>query len=77
MPNERMYPILPCKDVDEAISFYAAIGFEKTCRQLRPNPCAVVAPDKMHIHLFGMPEFEPAQPYGSVIGFGVRSSENR
>lgn len=27
MPDERMYPILPCPDVDEAIAFYEALGF--------------------------------------------------
>jgi catechol 2,3-dioxygenase-like lactoylglutathione lyase family enzyme len=34
----RMYPILPCPDLDEAIAFYAALGFERTYRQVRPNP---------------------------------------
>jgi catechol 2,3-dioxygenase-like lactoylglutathione lyase family enzyme len=69
MPSveERMYPILPCRDLDEAIAFYAALGFARTYRQLRPNPCAVVARGAIQIHLFGMPEFDPEQSYGSVI----------
>jgi hypothetical protein len=67
MAGERMYPILPCRDVDEAIAFYAALGFAKSYRQLRPNPYAVVARDDMQVHLFGMPEFDPADSYGSVI----------
>jgi hypothetical protein len=67
MANERMYPILPCRDVDEAIAFYEALGFTRTYRQLRPYPCAVVARGEMHVHLFGMPEFDPEQSYGSVI----------
>ena len=66
MANERMYPILPCRDLDEAIAFYTALGFSRTYRQLRPNPYGVVARDDMQIHLFGMPEFNPAQSYGSV-----------
>lgn len=41
MPGERMYPILPCPDLDQAIAFYAALGFTPTYRQLRPNPHAV------------------------------------
>ena len=65
--GERMYPILPCRDIDEAIAFYAALGFERTYRQLRPNPSAVVARGELAVHLFGMPEFDPEGSYGSVI----------
>jgi hypothetical protein len=67
MSNERMYPILPCADIDEAIEFYAALGFEKTYRQVRPNPHAVVARDDMHIHLGGIEGFDPELSYASVI----------
>jgi hypothetical protein len=35
MPGERMYPGLPCPDVDEAVGFYAALGFRRTYRQDR------------------------------------------
>ena len=66
MAGERMYPILPCRDVDEAIAFYAALGFRKTYRQLRPNPYAVVARDDMAVHLFGMDNFDPSESYGTV-----------
>jgi hypothetical protein len=67
MPGERMYPILPCPDIDEAIGFYEAIGFTRTYRQVRPNPSAVVARDDMHIHLAGIDGFDPEQSYASVI----------
>jgi catechol 2,3-dioxygenase-like lactoylglutathione lyase family enzyme len=67
MANERMYPILPCRDIDEAIAFYAALGFKRTYRQLRPNPSAVVAREDMHIHLGGIDGFDPEQSYASVI----------
>lgn len=67
MANERTYPMLPCRDIDEAISFYEALGFKKTYRQVRPNPSAVVAREDIHIHLFGMENFNPADSYGSVI----------
>jgi catechol 2,3-dioxygenase-like lactoylglutathione lyase family enzyme len=66
MANERMYPMLPCRDIDEAIAFYEALGFSRTYRQLKPNPYAVVVREDMNIHLFGMPGFDPAQSYGSV-----------
>jgi len=67
MANERTYPLLPCGELDEAISFYESLGFRKTYRQLRPNPYAVVALEDIQIHLFGMERFDPAQSYGSVI----------
>ena len=49
MANERTYPLLPCRDIDESIAFYESIGFKKTYRQLRPNPSAVVALEDIHI----------------------------
>lgn len=67
MANERAYPLLPCADVDQAIAFYEALGFRRTYRQTSPNPCAVVQREDLHIHLFGMPNFDPAQSYGSVL----------
>jgi catechol 2,3-dioxygenase-like lactoylglutathione lyase family enzyme len=62
-----MYPLLPCRDIDEAITFYEALGFERTYRQVRPNPSAVVEREGMGIHLFGIDGFNPADSYGSVI----------
>ncbi len=67
MANERTYPCLPCGNLDESISFYAALGFKTTYRQTRPNPHAVVALEDIQIHLFGMEGFNPADSYGSVI----------
>ena len=67
MANERTYPCLPCRDLDQAIDFYKALGFAQTYRQLRPNPYAVVAREDIQIHLFGMENFDPADSYGSVI----------
>ena len=67
MPNERTYPCLPCRDIDESIAFYESIGFKRTYRQVRPNPYAVVALEDIHIHLFGMDGFNPEDSYGTVI----------
>ena len=53
MANERMYPCLPCGNLDESISFYESLGFKRTYRQIRPNPYAVVALEDIQIHLFG------------------------
>ena len=67
MPDERMYPILPCPDLDAAIAFYEALGFTRTYRQLRPNPHAVVSRGELAIHLAGIDGFDPEQSYASVI----------
>ena len=67
MANERMYPCLPCRDIDESIGFYESIGFKRTYRQVRPNPYAVVALEDIHIHLFGMDGFNPEDSYATVI----------
>jgi hypothetical protein len=67
MANERTYPILPCRELDESIAFYESIGFKRTYRQIRPNPSAVVALEEIQIHLFGIEGFNPADSYGSVI----------
>lgn len=67
MANERTYPILPCRELDESIAFYETLGFKRTYRQIRPNPSAVVALEDIQIHLFGMDGFKPEDSYGSVI----------
>lgn len=67
MAYERTYPCLPCADIDEAVMFYEALGFTRTYRQVQPNPYAVVAREDLHIHLFGMPDFNPDDSYGTVI----------
>jgi len=67
MANERTYPCLPCRDLDESITFYENLGFRRTYRQLRPNPYAVVQYEDIHLHIFGMEGFNPADSYGTVI----------
>ena len=67
MANERTYPCLPCGELDASIAFYESLGFRKTYRQVRPNPYAVVALEEIHIHLFGIEGFDPADSYGTAI----------
>ena len=67
MSTARMYPILPCPDVDDAVAFYAALGFVRTYHQVRPNPYAVVERDELAVHLAGIEGFDPANSYASVI----------
>ena len=67
MGTDRMYPILPCPDLDEAIAFYEALGFRRTYRQVRPNPHAVVERGDLAVHLSGIDGFVPEHSYASVI----------
>ena len=67
MANERTYPALPCRDVEESVAFYEALGFTRTYRQVRPYPYAVVAREEIHIHLFGIDGFNPADSYATAI----------
>jgi catechol 2,3-dioxygenase-like lactoylglutathione lyase family enzyme len=68
LANERTYPCLPCADLDGSITFYEALGFTRTYRQLKPNPYAVVKREDLQVHLFGMPDaFDPGNSYGTVI----------
>lgn len=67
MTGERIYPVLPCADLDDALAFYTALGFAVTFKQYRPNPCAVVELDDIAIHLAAIDGFDPAGSYGSAI----------
>jgi catechol 2,3-dioxygenase-like lactoylglutathione lyase family enzyme len=67
MANERMYPILPCRDIDESIAFYEALGFKRTYLQQRPNPYAVVEMEDMQVHLGAIEGFNPQDSYASVL----------
>jgi catechol 2,3-dioxygenase-like lactoylglutathione lyase family enzyme len=67
MTGERIYPVLPCADLDDALAFYTALGFTVSFQQRRPNPCAVVELDDIAIHLAAIDGFDPAGSYGSAI----------
>ena len=67
MSGERTYPVLPCADLETALTFYRALGFEVSFLQLRPYPCAVVSLEEIHIHLSGIEGFEAVNSYASAI----------
>jgi hypothetical protein len=67
MAGEVTTPLLPCADVDEITGFYAMLGFERTYRQLRPNPYVALRREDLHLHFFGLPGFDPEQSYGSCL----------
>jgi catechol 2,3-dioxygenase-like lactoylglutathione lyase family enzyme len=65
--NEITIPALPCRDLDETVSFYEALGFSQTYRQRRPNPYAAVRREDIQLHLFSVESFEPQRSHGNVI----------
>ncbi|MEV6648163.1 hypothetical protein [Amycolatopsis sp. NPDC051371] len=67
MAGEVTTPLLPCADIDEIDEFYAMLGFERTYRQLRPNPYVVLRREDLHLHFFGMAGFDPEQSYGTCL----------
>ena len=67
MPSERVIPGLPCRDLDDVLPFYTALGFETTYRQQRPNPFAAVERGGIALHFFSVPGFDPADSMGSVV----------
>jgi len=67
MVNEVTVPLLPCRDIDEIAAFYGVLGFRSTYRQTRPNPYVALRREDLHLHFFGMPEFDPADSYGTCL----------
>ncbi len=67
MPAGFAIPLLPCPDLDEALEFYEALGFQRTYRQVRPNPYGSVHRSGIEIGLFGMDGFDPTESYSSAI----------
>ena len=67
MAGERTHPILTVPDLDEALAFYAALGFRATFRPQRPNPYAVVQHEDISIHLSAVEGYDPSTSLGSVI----------
>jgi hypothetical protein len=67
MANETTIPLLPCRSLDDVAPFYQALGFQVGYRQARPNPYLALHREDLHLHFFGMPEFDPANSYGTCL----------
>lgn len=67
MADEKTVPCLPCRSIDEIEEFYGALGFTRTHYQVRPNPYVALQPEDLHLHFFGIPDFDPADSYGSCL----------
>ncbi|MGN2639174.1 bleomycin resistance protein [Nocardia takedensis] len=67
MAGEITVPLLPCGSIDDIAEFYRTLGFEQTYRQTRPNPYVALRREDLHLHFFGLPNFDPEQSYGSCL----------
>jgi hypothetical protein len=65
LPPDRMIPILPCRSIDEQISFYESLGFEVTYRQKSPNVFAAIRRGTIELQFFTMKGYEPANSYST------------
>jgi hypothetical protein len=65
--SERVIPGLPCRDLDDVVPFYEALGFEVTYRQQRPSPFASVSRGGIDLHFFAVDGFDPADSMGTVV----------
>ncbi|GAA2505777.1 hypothetical protein Ahu01nite_042670 [Winogradskya humida] len=68
MAHEVTVPLLPCGSIDDIADFYQALGFEVTYRQTKPNPYVAIRREDLHLHFFGMPDFDAATSYGTLPG---------
>ncbi|WP_166355848.1 bleomycin resistance protein [Phytoactinopolyspora limicola] len=67
MSAETVIPGLPCRDLNDVLPFYEALGFDVTYRQERPNPYAAVRRGGIELHFFAIPEFDPNESMGNVM----------
>jgi hypothetical protein len=66
MIAERTVPILPCRSIDETLTFYKALGFAVTYHQEKPNVYAVVERGGISLHFFAL-KLDPAESYSTCI----------
>jgi len=65
LPPNRMLPILPCRSIDDQISFYESPGFEVTYRQKAPNVFAAIRRGAIELQFFTLKGYEPANSYST------------
>lgn len=67
MSNPRTIPLLPCADIDEIESFFAALGFRTTYRQLRPNPALGLNGHGFDLRYYGLDGHTPQSSHSSCL----------
>ncbi|WP_157979775.1 VOC family protein [Kribbella monticola] len=67
MPNPRTIPLLPCADIDEIETFFAALGFRTTYRQLRPYACLALNGHGFDLQYYGLDGHTPESSHSSCL----------
>ncbi|HVK22026.1 MAG TPA: hypothetical protein VM677_11755 [Actinokineospora sp.] len=67
MAHERTVPLLPCRSIDEIVTFYEMLGFTRIYYQTRPNPYVSMKREDLQLDFFGIPEFKAEDSYGTCL----------
>ena len=68
---ETTAPILPSRDFDETVDFYAMLGFEETGRW-EDMAYLIMVGDKVELHFYGHPGLDPESSHAAAY---IRSSD--
>ena len=62
--NSFTIPTLPCKSLDDTLTFWQALGFKVTYKQKAPNPYAVISYEgEYELHFFGLKKLKPEKNF--------------
>ncbi|TDE93917.1 hypothetical protein EXU48_10635 [Occultella glacieicola] len=67
MPPPRTIPLLPCADIGEIETFFAALGFRTTYRQDRPYACLGVNGHGFDLQYYGLDGHTPESSHSSCL----------
>lgn len=56
---------MPCADIDEVATFFAALGFSVTHRQMRPNPYLALEGHGFDLHYYGLAGHDPESSHST------------
>ncbi len=69
LAGECVAPVLPMRDADRTVAFYARIGFDEVRRRGEPARYLIVRRGWMELHFFSHPTCDPAT---SIAGAYIR-----
>jgi catechol 2,3-dioxygenase-like lactoylglutathione lyase family enzyme len=67
MSNETVIPLLPCRSIEEMLTFYTQLGFTVTYRQKAPNVYAAVRWSRVELHFYVLKGHDSARNHCSCI----------
>jgi len=65
MDEGKAIPILPMRETDATLAFYARLGFAVVLRQDIPDPYAIVTRGPLELHFAGRPDHDPRTTAGA------------